>query len=297
MASYVKKKELKLGAGLRYPVFVGSGAVIFSGNISTTDPEFQIVLHATATATQMVGHKVVNLDPKATVHYDNKTNRVLTYYSYPQPSITTEKCIDIIKRLKALPYPEHMMDRTKQRNIILNYDFNTGNISPYCLRKLAKEPNLFYAIELACTKLPNNINNINKEIQSIKKTIPNTKVWLKLPHPTDIQNTTHLKEITTPDAIVFGFGHPAVKETTEEFDPMKPTLESGTHLYRSTCATVLSCKDNMRVPMIASGGIYTDNDIIDLLHYGASGVQVTSLICKNWISAISIYKKLRKSYK
>ena len=297
MASYAPKKELNLGVGLRFPVFVGSGVVIFSGNISSTDPEFQVILHATATATQMTGPKIINNDPKAYVGFDGKTNRVITYYSYPRACITTEECIDFVKRIKILPYPEHMLDKTKQRNIILNYDFNTTSMDDNCLKQLIKTPRLFYAIELTCNKLPNDLDKINKEIQNLKKYLPTSKIWLKLPHPTDVQNTEYLKLLTTPDAIVLGLGRPAAKESVEEFSPIKPTLESGTHLYRSTCATVISCRQHIQVPMIVAGGIHTDANVLELLQYGASGVQITSAICKNWRNTITLYKKLRKSYR
>ncbi len=298
MASHAQKKELNLGVGLRYPVFVGSGVVLFTRDITSTDPEFQVILHATATATQMAGPKILSKEPpKASVGYDKKTNRVITYYSYPQACITTEECIDIVNRIKTLPYPEHMLDRTKQRNIILNYDFNNTLIDDKCLVQLLNAPHLFYAIELTCNKVPDNLIDVNTKIRKIKKYLPTTKVWLKLPHPTDVQDTTYLTQLTAPDAIVLGQGRPAVNENIETFNPTKPTLEAGTHLYQSTCATVISCRENMQVPMIVGGGIHTDAQVMELLKYGASGVQVTSAICKNWMNTISLYKKLRKSYR
>ena len=293
-----KKKELNLGVGLRYPVFVGSGVVLFTKDIIPTDPEFQVILHATATATQMAGPKILSeTPPKASVGYDSKTKRVVTYYSYPQACITTEECIDIVTRIKALPYPVHMLDKTKQRNVILNYDFNDASMHSTCLKQLKQNPRLFYAIELTCNKLPKTLSRINKTIEMIKKTLPTTKIWLKLPHPTDVQDTTYLTQLTTPDAIVLGQGRPAVDESIEIFNPKRPTLQAGTHLYQSTCATVISCRENMQVPMIVGGGVHTDAQVIELLNYGASGIQVTSAICKNWMNIVGLYKKLRKSYR
>lgn len=295
MESCVTNKELKLGPGLHHPVFVGSGAVTFTSNMTNTDLEFQIILNATATCTQMTGPKVKNYNPKSIVVYDKKVNRVLTYYSYPQPSITVTDCIAAIRHVKNLPYPEHLANKKRQRNIILNYDFSELNIDTNSLKKLLVKPKLFYAIELVCTETPKDLKKVNNSIKALKTKFPkSTNIWLKIPPPSNLLETEYLQELTSPDALVLAQRNYAVKTNVEEYDTNKPTLQAGSYTYPSTLATILSCKENIKIPLIVSGGIQNAPHITEALKIGASGVQVTSSICKNWMNIVTIMTKLQK---
>ena len=289
------KKTLKLSVGMRYPVFVGSGAVILSTDMTAQDVHFQLILHATAVASQMTGPEVIDPEPKHAVVFDRKTKEFRTNYTYPRPSITVEECLESIKHIKALPYPTHIKDTTKQRDIILNYDFSNLSVDEDSLGRILKDSRLLFALEL-CVQKPLHTDTValNKYIGNLKKLL-RCKVWLKIPHPDPFVDNTYLQHLTRPDAIVLGHGLPAVKEELEVFDATTPTMESGSHLFRRSHATVLALQQHIRAPLIVAGGIHHSSQIDMLLKTtNVSGVQLTSTIVKDWMNLVSLHAALKR---
>ena len=286
---------------MRYPVFVGSGAVILSTDMTAQDLAFQVILHATAVATQMTGPKIITTEPKHDVIFNRKTKEFRTNYTYPRPSITVEECIEAIKKMKALPYPAHIRDTSRQRDMILNYDFNNLTVDEDSLAKLIKNPHLIYALELTVQQPLDRITDVaklNTYISNLKKTLPWCKIWLKIPHPDPLVDNSYLYKLTQPDALVLGHGLPAVRKQLEAFNAQTPTMESGSHLFPRSHATVLAIEQHIRVPLILSGGIHHSTQIDNLLTTTkVSGVQLTSSILKDWMNIVSLHtalKRLRK---
>ena len=283
---------------MRYPVFVGSGAVVLNTDMTAQDLAFQVILHATAVATQMTGPQVITPEPKHDVIYGRKTKELRTSYTYPRPSITVEECLEAIKKMKALPYPTHLRDASKQRDIILNYDFSNLTLDEDSLTKLLKNPHIIYALELTVQQPLDKITDVaklNTYIADLKKILHWCKIWVKIPHPDPLVDNSYLAKLTRPDALVLGHGLPAVREQLETFDAQTPTMESGSHLFPRSHATALAIQQHVKVPLILSGGIHHSTQINNLLTTtNVSGVQLTSSVLKDWMSIVSLQSALKR---
>ena len=234
--------------------------------------------------------------PQSSIRFDKKIKEAKARYSYPKPTITVEEAIEASKHLKALPFPPHIVDTTKQRTLILNLDFNSTNLDTNVISQLAENRYLYYSIELVINKHINTIDiaKINREIAKIKKSLPKTQIWLKIPHPDPYINNNNLTGLTHPDALVLGHGIPTVYESIEQYNPKSPTLESGAHLYNHSLASLLSLP-KIKVPIIFSGGVHTSTQIADLIHNrNVSGIQITTHILKDWMHIVNVNNHIKK---
>ena len=302
MASSVQTTKLELGEGHIVPVFIGSGLIEVSTSMTNEDIEFQTILRATAVSTQLTG-PADTYTPMNWQHTMTSNTVWNAFYSTPTPQISLPDCIAAIQHIKDLPYPTYLTFKGLQRDIILNYDFSNHTICSDDLKLLKEHSNLFYAIEFSINEYPTGtINAINSELQKIREEISGTEtwpqIWLKIMHPTDIRvDHSHLNLLTAPHALVIGHGIPAAAPKVEKFQPSKPTLHTGSHLYNRSLATLLTVKNEMRIPLIIGGGVNNESNILELLDNGASGVQLTAMLAKQPRRIYTLNRRLSKKLK
>ena len=298
MASSVKIPKLNIGVGNRIPLFIGSGLVEVDSSMTNEDIEFQTILRSPAISTQLTGPS----DTYTPINWGQTKDS--TFYSTPSPQISLPDCITAIQHIKNIPYPTYLEIKTLQRDIILNYDFSNYTICSEDLKLLKEYYHLFFAIEFNINEYPTakTINTINSEIKQIRKEVSGTatwpQIWLKIAHPTDIRiDHKHLNQLTAPQALVIAHGIPGAFPKVEQFRPSKPTLHTGSHLYSRSLATLLTVKDEMRIPLIIGGGINEEKQIVELLNNGASGVQVTSTLIRVPRKIYTLIRRLTKTLK